>query len=795
MTKLTRWRRMRSRSGATGFGRCISVALSMRRTISVTAITVVGLSVSSAAQTPEPTPATGKRPTTLFTAGAAAVERIVQLTGCEGSGARIGAGSTLAQPLWDFSALQFDRADLDRARDCLIHFLTEERTSAWGWYALGLVRLELSRTGALARPGPLQPVGSNYTRGAQRAFERALALDPGFRPAALLIPIALERERYWDQYPEANAALRGTARGPLARDPSVILVRLRIERQQGKRDSALALARRYISVGGDAGTGNLELAQELFARGDSVLGAAAYWRGAERARSDSSRGLYRRNIAWVADSAELAAFDSLPADSLGPWLRRFWDKRDARAARPPGARLVEHFRRLEYAADHYTMLYRRPRDAPLTDLLTADPNTSAAGLADSSSVAWEAAMTERLFGGSPLIARARRALADAAPQASWMDARATIYMRHGPPENRAGVWWYYRRNGRELILGVAGGNGAFPGDRCNLAVRYCVPLPRHGQRRRLEREREELEMAQVAVSTDDYPLLFDRALYPVVQVYGLHQPSGKGGGRLLVVFALRGRELEPERMHTATGRAVYPLAFHVVAVNPTGSRRVDLDTVRTFVAPTRLEGDEYLTGYLELPLPAGEYDVRVVVEAPDSAFAAEYEWPNGATPRLAGRRGAVISLDGLIVPSSVPGTITISDVVLGRRDAGLAWRSEWRAGGEVVSLNPLNAFGAGGTAEMYYELDGLTPGIEYRTTLTVRPRSVGAAGDESDVGSPEPLVTLGFVERADSERLNVVRRLGLEQLAEGSYDLEISVAAVGSLEVGARQTAVLNVVD
>ena len=56
-------------------------------------------------------------------------------------------------------------------------------------------------------------------------------------------------------------------------------------------------------------------------------------------------------------------------------------------------------------------------------------------------------------------------------------------------------------------------------------------------------------------------------------------------------------------------------------------------------------------------------------------------------------------------------------------------------------------------------------------------------------------MTLSFVERADSERLSVVRRLGLERLAEGSYDVEIAVAAVGSLGVGARRTAVLNVVD
>lgn len=729
---------------------------------------------------PRPSP----RPHSFADDSTQAVENVDALGQCEEK--RIGSRTSGDLVFWRYGATDFSQLALNRARECLSRLVIEHPHDSWAWYGLGLVRLELSRLGAIARPGPLQPTGLDYARGAERAFERVLELDPNHRAAALLIPVALQRERYWDQHDEANAALRRTAGTPAGDDPAVLLARLRLERQQRERDSTLALARRYLANGGDPALGELELARELFARGDSAAAAAAYWRGAQHVKSDSARAAYRLNIAWVADSAELAAYDTLTVDSLAPWLHRFWARRDAQAARPAGARLVEHFRRLEYAGEHFVARWRRPHDAALPDVLTADPPAAASSIADSGGAGWGAAITDWLTGGSLLAHRAVRVLASAAPGDPWLDMRGPIYLRHGPPESRAGIWWYYRRGGRELILPVVPTQDRFPGDKCNFAMRYCTPL--FSERRRLERLREELAMAEFAVSTDGYPRLFDKPLYPIVQLYALHQAPGLPGGRLLVVFGLRGARLKPAQVDSASGRAVYPLAMQVVATHPDGGSRIDFDTLRTFVTPAGLDDDEYLTGFVEVPLPAGAYDVRAVLEMPDSAFAAEYERPDGTRPVLEGRRGAVVALNGVRVPPH-SSALEMSDVVLGRRGGGLVW---WN-GADSVALNPLNAFPEGGTVDAYYELSGLAPGTDYRTEISVRHRRSEPSAD--DDAQAEALVTLGFSERATAPRANIVRRLGLERLKRGSYDVEVVIRplhARGSVEP-IRRVSVLNV--
>ena len=80
----------------------------------------------------------------------------------------------------------------------------------------------------------------------------------------------------------------------------------RVYRNLEHPDSALVAFREFVAVGGDSGVGLLEQARALYRLGDTAGSIAAYTKGAAAA-GDAGRGSYRRDLAWVASPAELAA--------------------------------------------------------------------------------------------------------------------------------------------------------------------------------------------------------------------------------------------------------------------------------------------------------------------------------------------------------------------------------------------------------------------------------------------------------------------------------------------------------
>src|SRR5690606_21691851 len=106
----------------------------------------------------------------------------------------------------------------------------------------------------------------------------------------------------------------------------------------------------------------------------------------------------------------------------------------------------------------------------------------------------------------------------------------------------------------------------------------------------------------------------------------------------------------------------------------------------------------WLSGLVELPAPAGAYDVRVAVE------------------EAGGKAGSTALLRGVAL-GAPRGTLALSDLVLGRTTGGLRWDNL----GDPVMLNALNAYMPGDEAPVYYEASGLVPGRSYQTTLSVRP--------------------------------------------------------------------------
>ena len=254
--------------------------------------------------------------------------------------------------------------------------------------------------------------------------------------------------------------------------------------------------------------------------------------------------------------------------------------------------------------------------------------------------------------------------------------------------------------------------------------------------------KEGQERIQVATSTDAFGRRFEAPLHASVQIFGLRHLSGSGDGRVVIAFAVPGRELQATYPPAAGGRAVYALNVHVAAERRALGHRSDLDTTRRFVTGTALQGDQYLTGTAEVPVPAGTYAVSVTITQE-------------------GGRGALATLPKVVVPGAEQ-VFTVSDIVLGSPKSGLHWNS----GRSDVALNPLNSYPRTDPAEVYYQVRGLHVGVpaEHRFEFF-----------RADGPLTTPSLAISFTGASRSAEEEVTRGLDIHNLAPGRYRLRVTI--------------------
>ncbi|MEO8228088.1 MAG: hypothetical protein ABI637_11670, partial [Gemmatimonadota bacterium] len=255
-----------------------------------------------------------------------------------------------------------------------------------------------------------------------------------------------------------------------------------------------------------------------------------------------------------------------------------------------------------------------------------------------------------------------------------------------------------------------------------------------------------------ALHTDTYVQRYESSLKPVVQLYAVGTP-GSDNAHLLVIFAIPGERLTPEIRPGVSG-VIYPIAIRTIAVGPTGLDVMRRDTTRYFRVPEALKAGAYLNGLLELPMPPGQSDVRVLFTQPGTKAAA-----------AAGRDAMTVG---------TPGALAVSDLVTGRQGSGLAWAH----GGDPVALNPLDVYARSSTLEVYYDVSGLLPGHAYRTSIELT-NTGGIAGDQ---------VRVAFEDKPATAVLHVRRSIALKALKGGEYRMLLTVedAAGGSKVVRER---------
>ena len=646
---------------------------------------------------------------------------------------------TDAKPHYDAAASEFEWAS--------------ELQPDWpyAWYGLGLSELALGEHDIMAIENIRQMLGKDFLSKAAHAFARAAEADPSFASAVVDLANTALTQRIRPRLEVALSAVRMAARSPAGRHAEVQLVRGRVEREAGESDSALAAFREYLTAGGDSGIGLLELGRTAYLARQPGQGWVAYLAGARAATSEQAIALYRGDLGWIADSADLKAFDALPDPAArGAWLEAFWARRDVMEAREPGERLAEHYRRWFHARRSFRLVSRH-RHYDITE-------------------------------------RYRSAQAE-------FDDRGVIFLRHGEPDRRARLaqvgiepnesWMYDRPgDGADLIFhfvarddasdfklvesladvlgfsrAVRAGSTVDPSiaELYTSRIEFGALYGRVGRSMRApgrelaeDRERGQRSIAR-GTTSDSYARRFAERLDVVASDFVVGNDSGAAGQTLHVLFAIPSGRLPALADAAGGGGHRYPLQFRLV-VSDTADRLVTmLDTLRVFATRAPLRPPAYLTGRLTLPLAAGRYRYRLLVTSPD------------------GHAGDLVTRDSLAVPELDARHFAVSDVVVGRAGSGLAWLPAPPA--DTVRLNPLQRFPEGGAAELYYEVYGLPVGGTYHTVVRLE-----REGRRGLFGGRRAPVLLEFDAPATGPRTRVYRGIALRDVSPGSYRLTVTIS-------------------
>lgn len=218
--------------------------------------------------------------------------------------------------------------------------------------------------------------------------------------------------------------------------------------------------------------------------------------------------------------------------------------------------------------------------------------------------------------------------------------------------------------------------------------------------------------------------------------------AAEHSSEVLITFGLGG----PIAADTlASGEFVYPIHFRVVAWERNTGQTVTVDSLRQFVLAHALQPTERITSWLEIPLPAGDWQIATrATQQHDSAGAITLE------PLVRVDRGAALALSDLVT--------------------GIAGSPQWRApDGAFFPVNVINIWPAGRNVELYFEVHGLAAGASYHSVVAVAPVN----------GNRQQTIRAETSDHATGVMTSVRRVLGVASLAPGRYRLSVTVQANG----------------
>ncbi len=245
---------------------------------------------------------------------------------------------------------------------------------------------------------------------------------------------------------------------------------------------------------------------------------------------------------------------------------------------------------------------------------------------------------------------------------------------------------------------------------------------------------EQQHGADVAVHTDSYLELFAHPIGASIQLAAVGQPA-LGTGELVAAIGLRIEDLQEVAGAGDASRAAYAVRVRIAAIDSVTGEVATSDTVRRFVGPRAQAG--WLPFIATLPIRRGYREVRVSLQQADD-------------------RGSTLA--STIQPAGA--AFAASDLVLGAEEGAASWRRD----GGVVPMTPFSTYATGGAVLIYQEVYGLKAGTKYRTMISLR-----------KAGDAKARSAVSFEDAASGSTMASSRRLTLDQVKPGTYDLVVEV--------------------
>lgn len=661
--------------------------------------------------------------------------------------------------------------------------IAEERArrhdSTASWHDLACLRALLDAEGATGHEGLVMPLGAGWQEGATNALLRALDRDSlHVHSAELLGLLVLDQTRPKRGEAARDAVARAVLGGAVS--PAAARACARFDALAGTPDRSARCAVAALAAGVDSTWMLLHLARLAAGAADTLSTIRFHEAALQAARDDSAWDEVGWHLRWFTEPEEWAEWDTLPPRARPSWIRDRLAARDLRDGRRPGARIVEHFRRLEHAEAHFLRDVSRAQRGRAAVTAVAEDVGPGKKPRDPDAMRFTsvpeviAAYPYRYF----------------VPWTDRLDDRGTVYLRFGEPTRRMYAratetdnynvreGWLYALGEQSLVLQfegeyfdrsgeatrlVAGVLGNYLCDleatRCALVRKLqCFPPPvgmrcsgdpeyspvKPEEVARL-RQRDEDLIAR-ATTQDDNSLRPDHPVATVAQFARVWDP----------------RSLQP--------LAVVPYAFRLGDLERIGDTAVTLHLAlrqwsaargewqeAAFDRNLRIRGrhddDARVTGY------------SVVRSAPDASAWALHA-SQGAD--RAGRAWADR------IPPLETGALRLSDLVLGAASQGETWTT---SGGTAVPLGPLGAFDRDEPVAVYWQLRSVSRHDTARVTIALH--AVGAGGEA------RPALAVSFAGPIAAGLSEWQRELGVRQLDRGEYRIEVVVEAG---EEAARRT-------
>lgn len=622
------------------------------------------------------------------------------------------------------------------------------------------------------------PLGAGWQVGSVNALVRSLALRPtDGRAADLLATLALDDIDLPDLSSVKGALDRARSAGAVT--PSVFRAcsefAWRAHDTTATRDCATA----SLAAGVDSTWQLIRLARIRFVNADTFGGNVFFIRAVGAAHDSASKLEVEWHLQWFLSPAEQSEWEKLADSARAGWVRNRLAARDVRDGQPAGARLAEHFSRLEYVEDHFRMAVPKRIAAGLrSGPATREPGGMCGDETSCSEPGGVWALEWREY---------RRWQTD-------FDDRGVVWMRFGRPD-RLIPWecpypgcpivreaWVYQLDGQELLLNFE--NEAFDGSES--ATRLVVGVlgsyfcDIDGQRCRLT----SLSQADAAARTHRYATVPSSAMVKPEEIQHLVVSDRKAISVATTTDDNAPRGRQPigtvARLHRlwdpATGLPValvtYAIRMKDLKASPGAAPEFDVElAVRQWDAAV---GERRDTAFHQRIAPGGKDDTSRIgfLLLPSPPDVSAWSFMVTQSDQRLGR-----AFDDSGTPLS-HGEVALSDLVIGSSGESFTWS----AGGTPIAVAPFNAIPRTEPLHLYYQV---------RSRSAINVHTIVAL---YDVGvtrtNAMPSLQVAF---ANSFRAGISEEapvLDVTRLRTGTYRLELRLEDDGHRGVVARSTTV-----